>query len=217
MSIFRAIIPLIIFGLAAQATAADRRYSVSDFDKIRVVGASNVVIDQARATTVRASGNREALDLLSVEVLDRVLTVQPIAGNAVTEPRRNLGAVTLFITAPSLNGVKLNGSGAIKIAVIKATQADISLTGSGQITVATVAVDRLSARLSGSGTLALTGKALSVDANIKGSGNVVAASLDVADLKLMAASSGLISMSAKRSAMITSTGPGTIAVTGGPS
>jgi hypothetical protein len=213
----RIAIPLVLLTLSGATQAAERRYSIIDFEKIRVVGASRVIIETGRATTVRATGDREALDLLSVESLDRTLTIQPIGGFVTSPSQKSFKPATIYITMPLLSTAKLNGSGAISIAALRGIQADVSLTGSGQISVAKVMADNLNARLSGSGTLTLAGKALKVDANIKGSGSVAASKLDVADLKLMAASSGTIGMSATRAAMVTSTGSGTVAITGGPS
>lgn len=217
MIITRSAIPLILLTVGSLTHAAERRYSITDFEKIRVVGASRVIIETGRATTVRASGDREALDLLSIESLDRTLTIQPIGGFVASPSQPSFKPATIYITMPLLSTAKLNGSGAISIATLRGIQADVSLTGSGQISVTKVMADNLNARLSGSGTLTLAGKALKVDANIKGSGSVAASKLDVADLKLTAASSGTIGMSATRAAMVTSTGSGTVAIAGGPS
>jgi hypothetical protein len=217
MVLLRGTILLFLLTVGGGVQAAERRYSITDFDKIRVVGASRVIIETGRATTVRANGDRDALDLLSVESLDRTLTIQPVGGTVGTDARALAKPTTIYITLPLLSTAKLNGPGAIIIAALRGIQADVSLTGSGQISVAKVMADNLNARLSGSGTLTLAGKALKVDANIKGSGSVAASKLDVADLKLMAASSGAIAMSASRAAMVTSTGSGTVVITGGPS
>lgn len=217
MILTRCSIVLALLAVGSAAQAAERRYSVTDFDKLRVVGASRVIIETGRATTVRASGEREALDLLSIESLDRTLTIQPIGGFVASPLQKSFKPATVYITLPLLSAAKLNGSGAISIATLRGIQADVSLTGSGQISVAKVMADNLNARLSGSGTLTLSGKALKVDANIKGSGSVAASSLDVADLKLTAASSGTIGMSASRAANVTASGSGTVAITGGPS
>ncbi|MEK6637789.1 MAG: head GIN domain-containing protein [Pseudomonadota bacterium] len=217
MILLRRAIPLILLALASTTHAAERRYSITDFDKIRVVGASRVIITTGRATTVRASADRDALDQLSIESLDRTLTIQPVGGTVATDARALAKPTTIYITLPLLSTAKLNGPGSISIAALRGIQTDVSLTGSGQISVAKVMADNLNARLSGSGTLTLAGRALKVDANIKGSGSVAASSLNVADLKLMAASSGTIAMSASRAAMVTSTGSGTVTIAGGPS
>ena len=217
MILTRCTIALTLLTIGGVAQAAERRYSITDFDKLRVVGASRVIIETGRATTVRATGEREALDLLSVESLDRTLTIQPIGGFVTSPSQKSFKPATIYITLPLLSSAKLNGSGAISIATLRGIQADVSLTGSGQISVAKVMADNLNARLSGSGTLTLAGKALKVDANIKGSGSLTATSLNVADLKLTAASSGAAVMSATRAANVTSTGSGTVAITGGPS
>lgn len=217
MIIIRHAIPLILLTLGSSAQAAERRYSIIDFDKLRVIGASRVIIENGRATTVRAVGDREALDLITLESIDRTLTIQPVSGSVTAQTRPAYKPVTIYISVPMLSAVRLNGSGAINLAMLRGLQTEVALSGSGQISIAKVMTDNLNARLSGSGTLTLAGKALKVDANVKGSGSVAAGSLNVADLKLMAASSGTIGMAASRSANVTATGSGTVAITGGPS
>jgi Putative auto-transporter adhesin, head GIN domain len=213
----RLILSPFLICIAGSAAASERHYSIADFDHVRLVGASRVIIDTGRATTVRANGPQSAIEALSIEVQDRILTIQPLAGTVATPQNNDSGPVTVFITMPRLTGAKLNGAGAIKIADLRGAQTDVSITGSGQISIAQVNTDRLSARLSGSGTLTMAGKALILDANVKGSGSVAASNLAVTDLKLSAASSGLVSLSAQRTAAITSTGSGTVAITGAPS
>lgn len=217
MTRFCIVVTLATAALASGVSAAERRYSVSDFDKVRLVGAATVIITPARATTLRSTGAREAIEMLSIEVQDRILTIQPLGGSADGRQQRGAGPVTIMITVPQLSGVKLNGSGTLKIAELRGLQGDVSLTGSGQISIARVTVDRLNARLSGSGTLTLMGKALNTDATIKGSGSLIATDLKVADLTLMAASTGTTKIAASRSAKIISTGSGSVEIIGAPS
>ncbi len=206
-----------IASLSGVAAAAERRYSVSDFEKIRLVGAATVIVETGRATTVRASGAPEVIDTFLVEVQDRVLTIQPRAGFVVNPGQRGTGPISIFVTMPLLNGAKLTGGGTLKIAELRGIEGNVTLTGSGQIDIARVAVDRLTARLSGSGTLTLAGKALAAEANITGAGSFAAADLKVADLVLMVASSGATKAAASRSAKITSTGAGSVEIIGAPS
>ena len=213
----RCIIPIILLMLSSASQAGERRYSITDFDKLRLVGASRVIIETGRVTTVRAVGDREALEQITLESLDRTLTIQPVSSTVTSQTKPGFKPVTIYISLPLLSTVKLSGSGAVSVATLRGLQTEVALTGSGQISIAKVITDNLSVRLSGSGTIALAGKALKADANIKGSGSVAAGNLNVADLKLMAASSGTIGMAASRSANITATGSGTVAVTGGPS
>lgn len=205
------------FLFAASAQASERRYALSDFDKIQVIGSQRVIVTTARATQVQANGPREAIDALSVEVQDRVLTIQTINNATSAKPVTVSGSATVLITLPLLSEVRLRGAATINIAEMRGLEASISLIGSGTITVARIGVDRLSARLSGSGALTLTGKSKSVIANIKGSGNLMAGSLIAADLKLTAASSGQIVAAAQRSANVVSNGAGNIEIVGKPS
>lgn len=212
----RGLVALLLMMLTTASPAAERRYSISDFERIRLVGGARLVVEPGRATTVRAVGDRTALDDLLIEVIDRTLTVQPVSGKVVTPGQAPARAVTIYVTVPRISSARLNGSGAIALTEMGGLQSDVSLAGSGQISIRRLASDNLSVRLSGSGTLTLAGTARKVDANIKGSGSVAGASLDITDLRLSAASSGTVSLAARRTANIVTAGSGTILIAGAP-
>lgn len=201
---------------AAPALAAERSYSVTDFDEIRVIGAHRVVVTPGRATTVKASGTPAALEMLSVETQGRTLViqsrVQTLSGNSVA-PRN---AANLTITLPVLKAVRLQGAGSVNAALMRAPQADIALAGSGAITVARIEADRANLKLSGAGRIEAAGRVRDLTADMKGSGEIAAARLASADLKLTSATSGRAILAARRSANVTATGSGEVVVQGSP-
>lgn len=207
---------MVYAGFAVSASAADRTFSVSDFENIRVVGPFSVTVTPGRSTTARARGNPLAMDNVSVDVQDRTLTIQPVSASVSSAVRSNLAPVAIFITVPRLINARLSGSGVLAIAELKGAKSDLVLTGSGTISVAKIALDRLGLRLSGAGQILLAGKALSVEANAKGAGEIEGAKLASLDLKVTASSSGDIHMAASRSANVTSTGSGAIEISGKP-
>ena len=210
------IVAIIMAGFALPVSAAERTYSVSDFENIRVVGPFSVTVTPGRSTTAKARGNPLAMDNVSVEVQDKTLTIQPVSASVSSAVRSELAPVAIFITVPRLVNARLSGSGVLAIAELRGAKSDLVLTGSGTISVAKIALDRLGLRLSGAGQMLLTGKALSIEANAKGAGGIEGAKLASLDLKLTASSSGAIHMAASRSASVTSTGSGAIDISGKP-
>jgi hypothetical protein len=74
------IIPPLLVALAAlaaaPAAAAERTYSVTDFDRIQVEGPFEVVLATGLSSKVRASGSTEALDRLSIGVEGGTLRIR---------------------------------------------------------------------------------------------------------------------------------------------
>ena len=208
------VVAVMLAGVATQGQAAERTFSVSDFENIRVVGPFSVTVTPGRSTTAKARGNPLAMDNVSVEVQDKTLTIQPVSASVSSAVRSELAPVAIFITVPRLVNARLSGSGVLAIAELRGAKSDLVLTGSGTISVAKIALDRLGLRLSGAGQMLLTGKALSIEANAKGAGGIEGAKLASLDLKITASSSGAIHMAASRSASITSTGSGAIEISG---
>ncbi len=207
---------LLIAAFASPALAAERSYSVSDFDQIRVIGPFAVGVTPARATTVKAKGAVQALENVSVEVQDRILTIQPQTASVSSASKASVAPVTIFITVPRLSTIRMLGSGVLTVAELRGAQGDVSATGSGVINVARVATDRLTIRQSGASQVSVAGKTLSLEASSKGTGGIDTSTLVVSDLKLNAASSGTVRMAASRTANVVSSGSGVIDIIGAP-
>ena len=62
--------------VASPATAADRNYSVTSFDRIRVEGPYSVNVTTNVAPFARASGDLRAIDRVSLRVEGRTLYVR---------------------------------------------------------------------------------------------------------------------------------------------
>lgn len=195
----------------APALAAERNFVVTDFDEIRLIGPHEMITTTGRATTVRGSGERLALDALIVESRNRVLTIRTRAAAASDAERR---PVRISVTAPQIRIIRLNGSGAVSAAELRGPAVEATLTGSGTVAVNRMTGDLATLRLTGSGTLRALGQARSLDAGLRGAGTLDGVGLVVADLKLSSAGSGTATLTATRSAAVNSSGSGTVTVTG---
>lgn len=203
--------------ITSPAMAAQRSYSVSDFDEVRVIGAHAVAITIDRATRVRASGSQPALDTLAVEVQGRTLVIQTRAQTMSGATVPSSAAATVTVSLPLLKNVRLQGAGSISATLMRGPQADVALAGSGSIAIARIEADRASLRLGGAGRIEAAGKVKELTADVRGAGELVADKLAAADLKLVSATSGRATLTATRSANVIHNGPGEIIVAGEPS
>lgn len=216
--------PLFRFALAAlpmlvstPSSAAEKRYAISDFDHVQVFGPFTVAIQTGRATSVTASGDPQALDMISVTSSGSVLTIQTLSKARSSWKEEPHAAARIVVVVPQLKGVRLLGAGTITAAEMRGISNDITLNGSGQVSVAKLASDTATIYLSGSGRITLAGTAKNVSANVSGSGDLDASLLSASDLKVVSATSGRITAKALRTADVKQNGAGEVVVTGKPS
>ena len=202
--------------LAQPAAAAERRYTVTDFDRIQVEGPFQVTLTTGKGPSASASGDTRALDRVSVEVQSRTLKIRPNRSAWGGYPGQQSGPIKLTVSTHDLRGATLIGSGSLAIDKAEAMKFDAALSGSGRIAIGSVEADALTLGLLGGGKLMLGGKAKTVRATISGSGDLEAAGLRSEDAEINADTSGNIALAVRRAAKITATGAGNVAIDGSP-
>jgi hypothetical protein len=203
-------------GLTWPALAADRNYSVTEFDKIDVDGPYQVSVETGKVPSVRASGGQTGIDRLFVEVRSQNLIIRPLKSGWGERSFLKPGSVVIRVTVPGLKRVDVTGSGSVSINHIRTARLSVGQQGSGQIQISQIQVDQLDLAASGSGLVTLGGKALGGRITNSGTGRVMAAGLMVSDLNVQSDSSGETRIGALRSAKATSTGSGDIIIIGNP-
>lgn len=202
---------------SAPAIAAEKRYAISDFDHVQVFGPFNVVIQTGRATSVLATGDTQALDMVSVTSSGGVLTIQTLTRARSSWKEETHAAAKLVVVLPQLKGVKLLGAGTVSVAEMRGIATDVTLAGSGQLNIAKLTSDTSTAYLSGSGRITIAGTAKNFSANVSGSGDLDASMFGASDLKIVSATSGRVTAKALRTANIKQNGAGEVRVAGRPS
>jgi hypothetical protein len=197
------------------AFGAERRYSVTDFDRVQIDGPYEVSLTTGQPSSVVANGGREQIERLSIEVRGGVLRIRPnrtswSGGQTGGEP------VTIEISTRDLKSATLLGSGRLMIDQLKGLRVDISLAGSGHISAANVETDNLVADIIGSGRISLAGKTKALRANIQGAGDLDAAGLTAGEAQLISETAGTVVLHALRSAQVRASGLGDVTVTGKP-
>lgn len=204
--------------VAAPAAAAERRYSVTDFDRVQVEGPFHVTLMTGKSGSATASGDMRAIDRLSLEVQGGTLRIRPNRSAWGGFPgEAGGGPLKIVVSTRDLRAASVNGSGSLAIDKAKGLRFGLTLLGSGRIEIAHVEADNLSVGLAGSGKIALAGKAKELVATIQGSGNFDAAGLSADEAKINADTAGEISVAVRRDAEIVATGHGDTKIIGKPS
>jgi hypothetical protein len=207
---------LLLLGCAGPALAAERTYSVTDFDRLDVSGPFVVVVTTGKSPGANANGGREAIDRLTVETVGRTLRIRPGINGWGGWPGALSVTPTIKVSVPMLRAANLNGSGSITISKLRGQSLQIAVIGSGQLNVAQIETDRLFASNLGSGGMTLSGKAAIATLALKGTGPLNAKDLRVDALELTATGAGDAQISAAKTAKIISTGTGNVDIIGTP-
>lgn len=198
---------------ALPASAADRTYSMTSFEKIRVDGPYDVKVSTGVSPFARASGDWAAIDQLVMNVEGHTLVIRPPAGSPSADRG---GKLTIEVGTPGLTHAALNGAGRIRIDKVRGLAFDLAVVGAGTVDVAALDVEQLSVGLSGVAGSRLGGAAKSVKAVVRGSSRLDAGALETRDLRLGAEGSAVAHVKALTTANIQAMGPVTVVVEGGP-
>ncbi len=201
---------------AAPAAAAERLYSVTDFDRVQVDGPYQVIWATGRSSSAAATGSVQALERVSLDVQGRTLRIRPIRSAWGGYPGESAGPVRIRLTGRDLRGAIVTGSGGLAIDRARGLRLDLSLTGSGTLSVAAVDADALFLGLLGSGKITLGGRARQLRATVQGSGDFDGRGFKADDAHVTAATAGTIVLGVVRSAKIRATGQGNVEILGSP-
>lgn len=207
---------LLVLAAAAPVHGAERRYSVTDFDKIQVDGPYQVSLTTGLSSGARAIGSQEAINRVSVEVQGRTLRIRPNRSAWGGFPGERIGTVTIEATTRDIRAGTVVGSGSLTIDKAKGLRLDLSVSGSGRLGAANVEADNLVIGLLGSGRIAVAGKAKQLRATVQGSGDFDGRALRADDAQINADTAGSVAVGVVRTARVTAAGPGEVDVIGSP-
>ena len=207
---------LLAFAAAVPASAAERTYSITDFDRVQVDGPYRVTLTTGRSSAARAEGSTEALDHLSIDVQSGTLRVRRNRSAWGSPPAAGAGAVTVTLTTRDLRNASVIGSGSLDIDRAKGLRVDFSVSGSGRLSVASVEADNLVVGLLGGGRITLAGRTKQLRANVQGSGDLAAAALSADDAQIGSDTAGNVAVGVAKTAKVTATGAGDVEIIGSP-
>ena len=204
--------------LAAPAWAAERTYSVTSFDRVRVDGPYQVSLKTNVAPFAKASGAQASLDAVSVKVEGRTLVIRanPSAGWG-GYPGEGRGPVTIELGTHDLSTAWINGPGALFIDKVKGLSFDLAVQGAGVMRIDGADVDQLRIGLSGSASTQLSGRAAKMTATVRGTSTLDAETLAVKDAVIGAEGPATIRASVSGTAKVDALGLASVALAGAPS
>lgn len=190
-----------------------RDFPVESFDRVSLAGSHNVIVTVGGAPSVRAEGDAKQIERLDIRVEDGELKIGTRKTNGISFSRESKG-VTIHVTAPSLSGAMLAGSGDLRIDKVEGNRFSAAIAGSGDIEVGALRVTEADFKIGGSGGIRATGVAESSNISVAGSGDLELGALETQRTKVSLAGSGDVHARASETAEVSIMGSGDVRMAG---
>jgi Putative auto-transporter adhesin, head GIN domain len=207
---------LLTTGGASASALQNRTYSVTDFDRIRVIGPFIVDLTTGKSASAEASGSNQAIDRIEINVQGRMLIVRANSSAWGGWPGKTVEAAHIAITVPMVRAASVEGSGSLNINRLSGLRVALGVTGAGSLNVAKLDADQLDMTLEGGGNARLAGTARTAIVSGRGSASLDAKALVISDLNLHWQSAGSADFFVKRSAKGSGAGAGNVTILGKP-
>jgi hypothetical protein len=167
-----------VFGERGSGNVITESRIVSGFDEIVLSGSGEVVVDVDGTESLTIEAEDNIMPLLTTEVRDGRLELSTKSSISPTV------TVIYTISAATLDGLSIGGSGDITAAGINAESFDAEISGSGQIEV-TGTTDAIDLEISGSGRYAGANLLASIaTVSVSGSGHALVNVTDTMDAEI---------------------------------
>ncbi|WP_207429489.1 head GIN domain-containing protein [Pedobacter sp. SYSU D00535] len=189
---------------------------VANFNAIASSGSFDVFVKMGSKEELRLEGDADFIKEIETKVENGVLKIRLKKRLENSWGFGNQSKVNIYITAKSLSGLSVSGSGDMEVdGVVKSTKVDVAVSGSGSITAKTLA-KILNVAVSGSGEVEASGEAKTANVSISGSGEFEARKLRTGESNVKVSGSGEATVSADKVLNAAISGSGDIFYTGNP-
>jgi len=202
--------------VAAPASAADRTYSVTNFDQVRLQGPYKVRLVTGVAPYARASGSTQALDGIAIEVNSQILTIRRNPSASTAYPGQPLGPVEIEIGGHDLRTASVIGAGSLDISAVRGLNFSLTVEGAGAATIGDVQVDQFKLWVGGTGSASLAGEAKSATFLVRGMSALEASGLAVKDAVIGAEGPAIVRANVSNAAKVTARGVSQVMLDGAP-
>ncbi len=203
--------------IVTPAKAAERNFSISSFEDIRILGSVNVFITTDRGVSASAEAeNREILDrvLLRRNGGQLIVSVKPFSGDnsrfSAEEP------VTVTLSTYVVKTITHSGSGTVSLDKLGGRDPRARLTGFGVLTINDVEGDTLNVAMNGGGQIVMAGEAKKGTIQLLGSSIFDGSQLTYETLELVQRGPASSHIFVEREANISNSGTGMIQIDGRP-
>ena len=212
-------LPLTLFATlvaAAPAGAADRTYSVTNFEQIRLQGPYKVRLVTGVAPYARASGSTQALDGIAIEVNSQILTVRRNPSVSSAYPGQPAGPVEIEIGGHDLRSASIIGAGSLDISAVRGLSFSLTVEGAGAAKVDNIDVDQFKLWVGGTGSASLSGSAKSATFLVRGMSALDASGLAVKDAVIGSEGPSIVRANVGNAAKVTARGASQVMLEGAP-
>ena len=144
-------------------------YAVPPFTSVSNSISANVYLTQDSVQSIRIETNENIHEIINLKVIDQDLKIEysKKCGSI------NNAEINIYISAPTLTGLKLSGSGNMQtMNQFNSNSFEAKVSGSGNITASVNSLTATTAKISGSGDIYLSGSTLLENFAISGSGSI---------------------------------------------
>jgi hypothetical protein len=155
-------------GIEGNHNVVTETRNVSSFTELRSEGSYDVYLIQDTVFYVKVEAEENLLPYIITDISGEELVIR-------TKEHKNLKnhtTIKIYVHAPSVSSMTLEGSGKIDCDNISVNDLTIHLDGSGNIYLDQAICDKLETKISGSGQVELSGTVNETDFNISGSGDI---------------------------------------------
>ncbi len=198
---------------AAPVHAAERRFMVTDFERIDIGGPHVITVVTGRPQGVKAIGDSAALDRLKVTVHSRRLRIAMDKGNGWDWSKAT--PLRIEISAHRLSGITLSGSAMLDVDQLGGDVVDLHVAGSAHLAARQIKARTLDLSLSGRGSMTLNGHCDTARITLNGAGSIDAGALTCKDVTSRLYGSGQLEIRAEQKATLAASGAGDIHILGG--
>ncbi len=198
-------------GINGEGPVVEKTLNINNFDAVSLSMSANVYLMQGKDFEVKVSGQKNIIDNLKTQVVDREWKI------GFEQNVRRYEKLEIHITMPDLRKVHISGSGNIssRNAFSGLENVSISISGSGDINM-DLEAKSLDCRISGSGDINLRGMSETLELKISGSGDIQAEDLRTKSANIAVSGSGNCSVNAEDELDVRISGSGDVKYTGRP-
>ncbi|WP_265587265.1 GIN domain-containing protein [Sphingomicrobium arenosum] len=207
---------LAILAMPAAAQAEERRYSVTDYNQLRIDGGFRIQLETDRSPFAVAEGNSAALDGVRIRVEGRTLIVSANRSNWSGNERDRAQPVTIRLGAHRLERLWVNGSGLIEVDSIEGQKFGLAIQGSGRAVIHHVEVDTLDVGLNGAASAQIGGDVEDATLIVRGMSNLDAQGLEADRATLGVDGPSIVAMGSAQEVRVDAIGVGEISLAGRP-
>ncbi len=202
------------FSVQADDTSEEMR-SVDSFTRIRNKGSFEVNVSVGSEQSVKVTADSDIIEHVETEVRGTTLHIQ-LEDRDNWRGYRNIDVLRVDITVPTLEAVRVDGSGDFEVRGVETADFKANVNGSGDIELINAKADRLSIDIKGSGDVEASGSCTNLDVEVKGSGDVSARDMACENGDIGIMGSGDVAATLNASVDVGIMGSGDVVVFGKP-